>query len=611
MEFHIIENFYFDISDDQQLRVAGPGNHLFIGFRVLNQAPIEIKDYRVENNQLILTLSFNSNQVLLSHPLVSDIRTLRNFTEGSQRQTNYAKLSAAQIAELMPKTILTRNFDHVQVISFSREFQNEQSIPQQYGAILEFDHSIHYELENQQLSFTGSGQVELIIRTISNLEISETLLAPVFNQDASLPSFEDLPDFVQKIYHETGLHIAHLIRSQKTSSFEFGTVFPRDWIESAQLGAKDLSQDVIDYMYAQSMKHVGEEGQGWHEDFVGEYRHLQAKTSPIDRKMIDIEPLYILGIDQMSKKFLLNNKNAWRLKAIGRYILRQAQNYHLITFKKKSGSDEYYEVGNWRDSLAAFPNQETPIAPYDVNCVFYPQALKILGNYREFFSVSQLDKLDQLIEEWEEKKQMFQVHFAEGLTGYCLALHGRPERPMSVAHLDESYDLFYGQPSMEDTLSFADRMLAEDYFYTPVGPILVAASTPGLTQKHYHGKVVWPKQAAFAVAGLARQYRYGRQSGWPATVLQHVYDAIIRTAESCFRGWEDLQAVTELYYFDRQQHRARFYLDQDDVEGQMSFIQLWSAVGCRRIIREYLSIKYIDQLPYDTQTDIAESSFGS
>ncbi|HEX7018074.1 MAG TPA: hypothetical protein VF209_04175, partial [Patescibacteria group bacterium] len=77
----------------------------------------------------------------------------------------------------------------------------------------------------------------------------------------------------------------------------------------------------------------------------------------------------------------------------------------------------------------------------------------------------------------------------------------------------------------------------------------------------------------------------------PEPVMETIKNAIIVTSEASFKGWEDLQAVPELYYFDDQSSRARFYTDQEEYEGQMSLIQLWSSVGCRRIMREYAFIK--------------------
>lgn len=176
------------------------------------------------------------------------------------------------------------------------------------------------------------------------------------------------------------------------------------------------------------------------------------------------------------------------------------------------------------------------------------------------------------------------------LIGYSLALHGRKNIPLPVSHLDESYDLFYGLPSLEEISSFASKIQDEDFFYTPVGPILVSADEDSFTTKEYHGKVIWPKQVAFAVAGLTKQYHRGLNENWPWPLIQNIRQSIIKTSEAFFKGITDLGGVPELYYYDPQRNIARYYTDQEEYEGQMSFIQLWSAVGARRIIHDYLTV---------------------
>lgn len=596
MEYYIAENFYFDIDTRNQFRVAGPGNHLFLGFSVNNLEPFGIEKYKVRDNQLTITLKFETDCVEISQPLVCDIRTLRSHTEGKRNRNTYGELASQGKTELLPQYVENNDLAEKRELSFRREFYDESGVVQEYGARVVTSSSVEIDQNSEVIKFKGKKPVRLEISTISNIPLESSLSAPVFSEDQPLQELNSLPSIIQDLYHESGKHIAHLVRARKTSSFEYGTIFPRDWIESAQLGVQDLSQEAIDYMFEQSLKHVDEQGQGWHEDLVGEYRYKSSKELLVDRKMIDIEPLYLLGIELVSKQFLLNQDNVSKLRVVGKYVFNQAKKHSLITFKKKlkSNLDEYYEVGNWRDSIAAFPNHTQPIAPYDVNCVFYPEALRIIRKYCELFDLmksSEQQELDELIHIWSRKKKKFLVRFANNMRGYCLALHGEPAKPLSLAHLDESYDLFYGEPSLEDIMSFADRVLSDEYFYTPVGPLLVASTTQLLSEKNYHGKVIWPKQAAFVVAGLAREYRYGLQSGWPKLVLDQLYEAIIKTAEACFKGWEDLGTVTELYYYDKEKNTARFYLDQEDVEGQMSLIQLWSAVGCRRIIREYVSVR--------------------
>jgi hypothetical protein len=304
--------------------------------------------------------------------------------------------------------------------------------------------------------------------------------------------------------------------------------------------------------------------------------------------MIDIEPRYILGVPHLSNQFLLDSDNRKKLLLVCRYIVENAKKKELITFKMRPGKGTgYHIVGNWRDSGSAFPSQKQPLAPYDVNCVFYPAALRIIRDFSDYFQIKKRGELEKLILKWEMNKEKFRIFHPNGIVGYSLALHGKKYTPMPISHLDESYDLFYGRPSLQYIVSFAKKIIDPAFFYTPCGPLLVASDEGEFNSKMYHGKVIWPKQAAYAVSGLARQYRYGKEQRWPDPVLTQIKKSILVTCEACFRGWTDLGFVPELYIYDRRLKKAKLYTDQKYYEGQMSNIQLWSSVGARRIMKEY------------------------
>src|SRR5690606_10452635 len=202
-----------------------------------------------------------------------------------------------------------------------------------------------------------------------------------------------------------------------------------------------------------------------------------------------------------------------------------AKEEDLISFKRiQQQSEEYYVVGNWRDSFHGFPHHRPPLSPYDVNCIFYPLALALLQEYADFFEITDTQILTELLERWRQQKDKFRLYHSRDILGYSLALHGAKHKPLPIAHLDESYDLFYGEPSMQEIVSFAAKLQDENFFYTPVGPLLVAADEEDFGTQHYHGKVIWPKQAAYAVAGLGRQFRRGLQESWPWPVMESIRD---------------------------------------------------------------------------------------
>jgi hypothetical protein len=589
MKYYTKGDYYFDIDHSNQVRIAGPENHVLFGATFPENTHIHIDGYEIEDDQLILHLTILTDFLTLYTPIVTDIRTLRQYTESVRPAPTYKQLlhTANNVFPRIISESPTKN--GTRGISFHNSYYDGQ-VEKKYGSELLVPAEYELDYQDNTISIKGKKPLNITIKTISNIAISDKITTPIFTETIGLSSTIFSP-FLLDLYEESRINIEHLVRAKKTSSFEYGTIFPRDWIESADLGEGDLAIETIDYMYGQSLKFATEEGVGWHEDVVGEFKTKINIEQHIDRKMVDIEPHYILGVPIVSKRFLTTEANQEKLQAVSRYIIDNARNNALVTFKKmNSESQEYHQVGNWRDGMFAFPGQRSPVAPYDVNCVFYPQSLKIIRKYHDYFAVKNLEELDDLIEKWSIIKHRFRLYHPNDILGYALALHSKKLIPLPIPHLDESYDLFYGEPNLEEVVSFARKVIDPEFFYTPVGPILVAADEEVFTTKEYHGKVIWPKQAAYTVAGLGRQLQRGKNEGWPQPVLDTVRNSILTTCQACFKGWTDMGCVPELYYHDAEQKKARLYTDQPDYDGQMSLIQLWSSVGCRRIMREYANV---------------------
>jgi hypothetical protein len=590
MKYYIKDNYYFDLDQNNQFRITGPENHLLFGVTFFEGVVPNIADFDTSDDQLHISLQFSENRIRFSTPLVTDIRTLRSYTESSSPRPLYSELVERNTTEVLPRSIEEIKTAEGTVMRFYNEYLADDDTVKIYGSEIHLSATDTINNTDGIWEVTSDQPLKLQLRTYGNIQVSEPLAQRIFREDQPELNSSYFTEFLQTLYSDSEAHIEHLIRTKKTSSFEYGTIFPRDWIESADLGEDDLSSDAVDYLYSQSMNYISETGEGWHEEAIGEYR--RKAQAPIDRKMIDIEPRYILGVRRVSKHFLTKESNQLKLRLVAQYIVDQATTHELISFKKVLPSEtEYHYVGNWRDSYYAFPRQKSPLSPYDVNCVFYPIALRIIREFHHYFQVSSIDTLTELIEKWDAQKARFRLYHPGGRVGYSLAVHGRKNIPLPIPHLDESYDLFYGMPSLEEVVSFAEKLADPDYFYTPVGPQLVATDEELFGTEHYHGQVIWPKQTAFAVAGLTRQHRRGVQEGWAWPVLEHIKASAVATCEASFRGFENLQAVPELYYYDKSENRARFYTDQEQIEGQMSLIQLWSSVGCRRIIREYQALQ--------------------
>lgn len=590
MQYYIKDNFYFDIDHNQQLRISGLENHLLMGLSLPKGIIYELKHYEVANGQLLITLEFRTDHLELPMPIVTDIRTLRSLTEQMTPRPTYQDLIVTHPQQVLPRIISTKEHDSATYISFTNNYKDEAGVIKKYGSRLIIPSTQTVSFENNVININGASPLIVMIKTVSNIKLKQRVHRHLFQVLPPLPEHMFSRKLL-KLYDDAKLQVEHLIKTQKTSSFEYGTIFPRDWIESADLGDKDFSMQTIDYMYDQSMSFVSDEGEGWHENIIGEFKTKNLDTQEeIDRKMIDIEPRYIIGMNRVSRQFLNNPEHKKKLKLIAEYILKNARSHTVISFKKKLDTETYEMVGNWRDSFLAYPRQRSPLAPYDVNCVFYPISLKIIRKYATFFDIKDVAELDRLIEKWDNQKIRFRLYQPEGLIGYSLALQGAKQVPLPINHLDEAYDLFYGVPSLEEIVSFAKKIVDPDYFFTPVGPLLVAADEEEFSTQQYHGKVIWPKQAAFSIAGLTKQYHRGVEEMWPWAIIDAIKYAIVTTSQACFKAWEELEAVPELYYYDQKLDRARFYTDQPEYEGQMSLVQLWSSVGCRRIVHDYISV---------------------
>jgi hypothetical protein len=316
----------------------------------------------------------------------------------------------------------------------------------------------------------------------------------------------------------------------------------------------------------------------------------------IRRHMIDIEPRYLLGLRHIPPA-QFDADSLVRLRRLAHFVMHRAATHDLIVFNKRAlpfrrtRGDEYYVKGNWRDSDLAFKQIHPVIAPFDVNAVFYPAALRIILQHHTVLGVDRTAAAD-LVTKWDRVRDWFRFTNADGLPAFALALYNvRHEagelkyEVMRVNHLDEASDQFYGQPSEADARSFATRLLEPRYFYTPSGPILVGHNE-GYDHSYYHGEVIWAKQAAYAVAGLEHALDRGRHDGWAADTLDLIQSALTTTAHTCLDAFQTLGAIPEVHYDDHG--RPRLYTDQPAPEGVMNKIQLWSAAGARRILRAYV-----------------------
>ncbi len=617
--------FYIDFDALGQLRIAGPGNHLFFGSAGLYKKDLQIDQVETVDGQAVIEGYIKAKSFLWHDPALGHIRKVRRLVELPHKtKPTFLKVFKEDPDALAPNFIGAEQEAGGHEISYRRVFQDHW-----YGVRLILPQTVRVKRKDRQRGFKlilNKGEM-IPFKLVTD---ADHLPRPELSQ---VVLTDDLADIVKArpelapIIRRASAEAEYLVKYDKTSGFEYGTVFPRDWVESADLGTHNLTPEAVRYMHHKALEFVDPAGEAWHENIIGEFAYErrqeaeelegtmddllsrssklttamrtiigQLEATYVSRHMIDVEPRYLLGLFSYDPKDL-NRKDLERLARVARLVLEQARSNQLITFKrlsplyKRHKHDEYHQVGNWRDSRTAYLGAEPPIAPFDVNAVFYPQALVQIKRYAKVLQVEAPD-IDELIAKWLEVKKWYKFKNLDGQTAYALALYGVSDardgiqfKQLKVNHLDESYDLFFGTPSEADVASFSKRLIDPYYFFTPSGPTLVG-QRDGYSTTGYHGTVIWTKQTAFTVAGLRRQKERSRAEGWSQPTQALIDQSLRQTSHAALDAFIKLEGFPELHYDLKGQ--PHFYSDQPKAEGPMNKVQLWSAVGALRIIRDSL-----------------------
>jgi hypothetical protein len=603
--------YYIEWDQQGELRIAGPDNHLYYGSIGLDRDQTTISSVRGIKDELVMELEIAASSFLLADPAMGHIRKVRAYIEPNRvRKPSFAEVEQRHPGALAPNYLTAED----NVISYRRNYDGNF-----YGVVITVPPEAEIVRKDRKKGFlitTKGDVIKLTLKTVTGYARVRT------DRTYDGPIFEHRPE-TTGLLGQTAAEITHLVRYNKTSGFDFGTVFPRDWMEAADLGLGDLDVAAIRHMYHKAIEFIDGQGEGWHENIVGEFAaerrdeikelastfdELVRNTYPVSfnarryvhameetfivRNMIDIEPHYLLGLATLPPQHW-SPDDIGLLRRVAHYILNQAEDNDLITFKKlppklkRHKQEEYYGAGNWRDSHLAYQVVSPIIAPYDVNAVFYPQALVLIHRYAERLNVD-AERAERLIAKWSKVKDKYRFTNDDGSEAYALALYDVHQKDgmatykmLRVNHTDEAYDLFYGVPSEEEVTSFAKRLLDPAYFYTSSGPTVVGHGE-GYNTTYYHGEVIWTKQTAFIVAGLYRQLHRDDVKWKPATMIL-MREAAIKSAEANMKAVDTLGVVPELHYdVDGVPH---LYSDQPKAEGPMNTVQLWSAIGIRRILK--------------------------
>lgn len=610
--------YFAEIDQLGQLRIVGPNNHLYLGSLVAKG--MTITEAELDQGQMRLSGVMEAGAAQWPDPAMGPIRRVRGFIELEGRHPSFKEVRSSHPHELLPEEAQVVS-ENPLTIRYVRHWWKHW-----YGTQIRFECAGNYDRPLKQAQLQAEGPVRFELITICDEVPQPALVGAVSPPQSEIPADEA---FYESLSQRSAAEINHLVAFNKTSGFEYGTVFPRDWMEAADLGGELLSLSARQHMYSKALEFVAEDGSGWHENIVGEQlfesseqyqqmrgsfaelvgkstervleglKHWIDENQPdlVTRHMIDIEPHYLLGLRHLDWNSL-EAADQERLRRVARWVIRTAKRQPLITFKKippiekRHAEERYYGVGNWRDSGRAFKLVHPIIAPYDVNAVFYPQALREIADHARDLEMTP-EEIEPLIRKWERVKERYRFKNPDGSTAFALALYDvhvqnnqLRYRQLTVNHLDESYDYFYGDPSEEEAISFCQRLLDPEYFYTPSGAMLVGAQEDFYTTLHYHGKVIWTKQTAYTVAGLRRTLQ--RHPEWKPATLELISRAARLTAASSLKAFAELDGAPELHY--DLEGQAHFYNDQPKAEGPMNKVQLWSAVGALRIMTDYQAL---------------------
>jgi hypothetical protein len=269
----IAGGYYVDFDEMNQFRIIGPNNHLYCGLIDIPRHRIKIESVKDKNNILEIKGYFIGKNINLYYPAMDDIRTLRNLTKNA---CSFLEIRNQYFNKMVPKKTKFENTKNGSSITFKRSYEENLY----YQTIFNFPKNIQVEkIKKPFKGFKISAKTEKKIKFIISAETND-LNSKEFKDFFLLKSdFFDFKKFgkhskaVKKIWQKTEKEIIHLITWGKTSGDNFGTIFPRDWMESADLGIHDLRPEIISYMYEASLKNVNQKGESWHEDVVGEYKY--------------------------------------------------------------------------------------------------------------------------------------------------------------------------------------------------------------------------------------------------------------------------------------------------------------------------------------------------
>lgn len=494
----ITPNFHIGVEATGELWITGPKRKCYFA-RSLTDEDLHIKGVNQIAHQLQIEATFTKATIFIPDPCLSELETVASaiaisYSPDSRIQIAYssARSPALQVLITLPKqakitrSSIKQGFDvtcqnsdlgttitaPLQIDAVGPRFTKndilfvKQKFPTKYNGL--YQQSL--AMTNYLLSGIPPNDPQAIRQWLEGLAILEELLTP----KAKLWIFSEALLALSNILNYSNREID---KSPATHPY----IHCKQSDESSFHNIEKLQQRIL---------------------LLGKV----ADTTFARSGILDLVPRLIIASGFVNHH-QLSGEQVRLLRVLANSFLDSAQSQKIISFANAPrlfrSLGPSYPSPTWRDSGDGFANAKGVIAPYEVNAVWYPSALRALGAHPEVFAVDP-KKVAALLLRWQKLPDKFQYEDAEKSQCFSLALIGKNSDQLKINTLDEGYGLLFGKIDQDDAFHFAQRLSNPKYFYSSAGPILTSANDERFTQEQKYGKLIWTKQVAIALKGIQK-----------------------------------------------------------------------------------------------------------
>ena len=202
------KSFYIDIDHLGQLRVVGPGDHMYFG--IINEKEKK-RNYEVtkvfsRKNNVYIAGNFYGSKVKFLYPIIGDIRTIRTHSYLRGKKTiSFYNIRKKFPDILMPDEVLKKEKDGKFIINFRRSFGRNS-----YGFDLILNSGIRVSEKNSQFIFTNNGPIiKFKLKFFPGTFFKSVKLDNIFKKrNIRLNKFSDKKEVTRKILKRSEVEIS-------------------------------------------------------------------------------------------------------------------------------------------------------------------------------------------------------------------------------------------------------------------------------------------------------------------------------------------------------------------------------------------------------------------